>query len=106
MHDDHEPTSWRDDLRVDMVHEFLSQIVAVAEVAEVTMPHIVICRDGAAGTVSCAAGTVSYAGPFPDGLSALVHAERESALDRALNDGGQLTFTVAALYPGIGDDVV
>ncbi|RZI80895.1 MAG: hypothetical protein EOO67_19055 [Microbacterium sp.] len=99
MHDDHEPTSWRDDLRVDMVHEFLSQIVAVAEVAEVTMPHIVICRDGAAGTVS-------YAGPFPDGLSALVHAERESALDRALNDGGQLTFTVAALYPGIGDDVV
>lgn len=90
-HDDH--TSWRDDLRVDVVHEFLSRIVGAAALAEVEMPHIVVCRDDETGSVS-------YSGPFPDGVTALVFAERESAIDRELNADSPLGFSVAALYPG------
>ena len=92
--DDHDEdtTSWRDDLRVDRVHQFLSEAVSAAEAAEVDLPHVVICRDEQTGAVS-------YSGPFRDGLAALVHAERESAVDRALNDGELLQFEVVVLYP-------
>lgn len=89
---DEDSTSWRDDLRVEVVHEFLSRIVGAAEIAEVDLPHIVICRDGDTGAVS-------YSGPFATGMAALVFAEQESAVDRELNDGDHLCFTVAALYP-------
>ena len=92
--DDHaeDPTSWRDDLRVERVHQFISEAVSAAEVAEVDLPHVVICHDDESGAVS-------YSGPFRDGLAALVHAERESAIDRALNDGQLLRFEVVVLYP-------
>lgn len=89
---DEEHTSWRDDLRVEVVHELLSRIVGAAEVAELDLPHLVVCRDDDTGSVS-------YSGPFPDGISALVFAEREAAVDRELNEGARLRFTVATLHP-------
>ncbi|MFL6059968.1 MAG: hypothetical protein ACJ72E_01960 [Marmoricola sp.] len=92
MYEDDETSSWRDDLRVEAVHEFLSRIVSAAELEELDLPHIVVCRD--AGT-----GAVSYSGPFRDGLDAMVFAERESVVDAELNDGDCLSFSVAALYP-------
>lgn len=92
MNDEDDPTNWRDDLRVEIVHEFLSGLVGAAGVAEVDMPHVVVCRDDETGAVS-------YSGPFPDGIAALVFAERECAIDRELNDGAPLEFSVAALYP-------
>jgi len=85
-------SSWNDDDRVEIVHEFLSRIVGAAEAAELDLPHIVICSD-------TDTGAISYEGPFPDGIAALVFAERESAVDQELNDGVPLTFKVAALYP-------
>jgi hypothetical protein len=91
-HYDDEHSSWQDDLRVDRVNNFLSELLSSAGVAEVDMPHIVVCRDDESESVS-------YSGPFPDGLTALVFAERETELDRRLNDGDPLTFSVAALYP-------
>ncbi|HET6153924.1 MAG TPA: hypothetical protein VFE15_13300 [Marmoricola sp.] len=84
--------SWAEELRIEVVHEFLARIVGSAESAKLDLPHIVVCRD-------IETGAVSYSGPFPDGVSALVFAERESAVDRELNDGEPLSFGVAALYP-------
>lgn len=84
-------SSWQDDLRVEVVQEFLARALATAAVAELDMPHIVVCRD-------TETGSVSYSGPFATGLAALVFAERETAIDRALNDGAPLEFGVAALY--------
>lgn len=76
----------------DVVREFLVHAVGAAAVAEVGMPHIVICRDSETGAVS-------YSGPFRDGIAALVFAERESALDQALNIGEPMQFSAAALSP-------
>ena len=90
-HDDAE-TSWLEDLRAEVVHQFLTEIVRAATIAELDLPHIVVCRD-------TETGSVSYSGPFPDGFRALVYAEREGAVDCELNDGAPLRFDVAALYP-------
>lgn len=92
MQHDESGGSWGDDLRSEIVREILARAIGRAAVAELDMPHIVICRDDATGAVS-------YSGPFPDALEALVFAERESALDRALNIGEPMRFSAAALYP-------
>lgn len=84
--------SWRDDLRFEIVREILARAIGRAAVAELDMPHIVICRDETTGAVS-------YSGPFSDALEALVFAEHESALDRSLNIGEPMRFSAAALYP-------
>lgn len=84
--------AWREDSGSEQVEEFLARALGAAAVGEVDLPHIVICRDEETGSVS-------YSGPFPNGLTALVFAERESALDQALNDGDPLRFSAAALYP-------
>jgi hypothetical protein len=76
----------------DSFRDFLDRVVSAAEAEELDLPHIVVCSDKRTGSVS-------YSGPFRDGVAALVFAERESAVDRALNDGDPLTFSVAALYP-------
>jgi hypothetical protein len=92
MSQDGSERSWAEDLRFEVVHDFLARIVGSAESVELDLPHIVVCRDDETGAVS-------YSGPFPDGVAALVFAERESAVDRELNDGEPLSFGVAALYP-------
>lgn len=86
--------SWRDEICSANVYELLARAIGAAEVAEVEMPHIVICRDEETGVLS-------YSGPFTDGLEALVYAERESAVDRALNAGEPMRFSAAALYPAL-----
>lgn len=88
---DDEHTTWRDDLRVEVVREILNKALGVAGVAELELPHIVISRDEETGSET-------YSGPFPDGLTALVFAEREVAVDRELNEGVPLVFRVAALH--------
>ncbi len=80
------------DARREFLREFLVRAVGSAAVAEIDLPHIVVCRDEETGALS-------YSGPFPDALAALVFAERESVLDRELNDGEPMRFTPAALYP-------
>ena len=90
--DSREHSSWRDDIRLDAVHEFLTQAISAAGLEEIDREHIVVCRD-------TETGAVSYSGPFADGISALTFAENESALDRDLNDGVPLSFSVAALCP-------
>jgi hypothetical protein len=92
MYEDDQDSTWADDLRCEVVHEFLTKIIGAAETAELDLPHIVVCRDDQTGSIT-------YSGPFPDGVTALVFAERESALDRELNDGEPLNFGVAALFP-------
>ncbi len=91
--------SGRDDFRGELLREFLVRAVGAAAIAEVDLPHIVVCRDDETGAVS-------YSGPFPNALAALVFAERESALDLALNDGPPMRFLAAALYstPAAGPD--
>ncbi|RNL62957.1 hypothetical protein EFK50_14630 [Nocardioides marmoriginsengisoli] len=74
------------------IHEILARIISAAELVELDQPHIVVCRDEATGSVS-------YSGPFTDGLAALEFAERERAVDVELNEGDPLSFSVAALYP-------
>lgn len=84
--------SWPDGFSGELVREFLAKAVGAAALAELDLPHIVICRDSETGAVS-------YSGPFPDAVSALVFADRESALDQELNDGVLMRFSAAALYP-------
>lgn len=91
MHIGDDDTTWSDDMIVEVVHAFVSDAVGAAAREEIDLPHIVVCRDPESGAVS-------YSGPFPDGLAALVSAERESRLDRVLN-GGSMDFSVAALFP-------
>jgi len=69
----------------------VESVLCSIEAAELSLPHIVITRDGHTGRMS-------FAGPYPTSLEALVAAETESRVDR---DGGAsgLTFQVAALYP-------
>jgi hypothetical protein len=92
--DDDDTRSWQDDLRVEAVQELLARVVSAAERDELDLPHLVVCRDEQTGVTS-------YTGPFRDGLAALVFAERESLVDRGLDDGDPLLFSVAALYPAV-----
>ncbi|MGO4258507.1 hypothetical protein [Marmoricola sp. RAF53] len=88
-----------DDRRPDIPDEALHALVAraVGEAAreEIDLPHVVVCRDPQTGTVT-------YAGPFRDGLAALVHADRESRAEQG-DDGVPFEITVAALYPARAD---
>jgi len=84
--------SWRDHLATEMIHDFLSRAVAAAAGEEIDLPHIVVCSDRETGAVS-------YSGPFPDGLTALVAAEREATLDRRGITEAPMEFSVAALLP-------
>lgn len=89
--------AWRNDFRLELFHEFLVRAVGAAALAEVDLPHIVICRDDQTGTTS-------YSGPYPDAMAALVHAERERVLDASLGEDEPMRFSVAALYPSAAPD--
>ena len=81
---------WRDDLATEIMHAFLSRAVAAAAREEIDLPHIVICRDRETGAVS-------YSGPFPNGLTALVVTEREADSERRAGGVSTMEFSVAAL---------
>lgn len=60
-------------------------------IEELDHPHVMVCRD-------LSSGFISLAGPFPDGFSALLAAERDArSLSGAEGDG--LEFSVLPLYP-------
>ncbi|MBO9522854.1 MAG: hypothetical protein J7518_15075 [Nocardioidaceae bacterium] len=89
MHRDDD--GWREALYGEVVRGFVSDAVGAAAREEMDLPHLVICRD-------TETGIRSHAGPFPDGLSALVFAEREHASERAAGNH-TMSFEVAALFP-------
>jgi len=76
----------------ETVRELLSRAVTAAEMAELDLPHIVVCAD--VGT-----GLTTYSGPFADALAALSFAEEEAALDGSVFGESDLRYSVAALYP-------
>lgn len=93
MHDaGDDDTSWQQDLRIERARLDLFDILSAAAADEIDLPHLVVCTDPETGTVT-------YQGPFADAMTALVRAEHESIVDRNLNDGPPLVFTVAAIYP-------
>lgn len=92
MHTGDDERAWNEDMLVEVVHAFVSDAVGAAAREEIDLPHIVVCSD-------LETGAVSYSGPFRDGLSALVFAQRESDLDRTANTGRPMQFSVAALFP-------
>lgn len=81
-----------DDRMLDVLRDFLTRAVSEASREEIDLPHIVLCRDRESGAVT-------YAGPFPDGLAALVFAEQESRADRRSDRATPMQFSVAALLP-------
>lgn len=86
-----------EDRRREGVPELLARVIGAAAVSELEVPHIVVCRDHETGVVT-------YSGPFPDAVAALVFAERERVLDGELNSGAPLGFGIAALFPGADHD--
>lgn len=92
MQRDDDDATWKDDLLVEVVRAFVVRAVSGAAVAEVDLPHIVVCRDPETRTTS-------YSGPFPTAVDALVAAEREGAEDRRVGAGPPMEFSVAALFP-------
>src|SRR5689334_21450551 len=73
----------------------LARVMHELEVAELTMPHIVIARasDGTAH---------SYSGPYSSAVAALEAAEREHQGELAAGGTGEVTFSVAPLYGPVG----
>ncbi|MGE0166684.1 MAG: hypothetical protein AB7I40_06585 [Nocardioides sp.] len=71
------------------VYERLMATLVNEEVGSLMRPHIVVCssRDTA---------MVCYSGPYPDGLSALIAAERDA---RQVFDDLDLHFQVSPLLP-------
>jgi hypothetical protein len=59
---------------------------------ELDLPHIVMCRDQSGMYVS-------YFGPYPSAVEAMVAAEIEGEIEREAAGGMPVTFHVAALYP-------
>jgi hypothetical protein len=87
MHDEEE-TTWRDDLVVEVVHDFVARALCQISLEELDLPHVVICHDDESGLLT-------YAGPFGTAMEALVAAEAESTESA----GTQLRYSVAPLYP-------
>jgi len=85
-------TDGNHELRLEILREFLTGVVARTEMAELELPHLVVCSDER-GEVT------TYSGPFPDVLTALAYAESEAASCSTDPSSDDLTFTVAALYP-------
>jgi hypothetical protein len=86
--------AWRDDSDGGRVPDALGNFVVGMGVAEVDLPHIVLCKD-ARGT------TASFSGPYPSAVEALVAAELEQRIEAEADGPDALTFHVAALYPAL-----
>lgn len=79
-------------LAVEIFREFLSNVVSANEAAELDLPHVVVCTDPCSGMKT-------YAGPFPDAVSALTYTETCTSTDGPASDGLPLHYSVAALHP-------
>jgi hypothetical protein len=86
---DREPGDYFFDTASWTIRSRTEEVLVENEVRSIDGPHVVECR--VVGT-----GIVSYAGPFANGISALLHAEAES---RTLHDDDAFVFTAVALVP-------
>ena len=74
----------------------LPEVVCLSDgpLDEMDLPHIVMCRDPSGLFVS-------YFGPYPSAVEAMVAAEIEGEIEREAGGGMPVTFHVAALYPAL-----
>lgn len=86
--------AWRDDSERRPLPESIRSFAVDMGVAEMDLPHIVLCRD-ARGV------TASFSGPYPSAIEALVAADLEYQIESESDGAESLTFHVAALYPAI-----
>lgn len=74
--------------------ERIARIMYSMEIDEIDMPHVVVTT-----IAGCALAT--YSGPYASGLAALAVAEAECRADLAAGGTGDVSFSVAPLYPGL-----
>jgi hypothetical protein len=74
--------------------ERIARIMYSMEIDEIDMPHVVV-------TNIAGGALATYSGPYPNGLAALVVAETERRMDLAAGGTGDVSFSVAPLYPGL-----
>lgn len=74
--------------------ERIARIMYSMEIDEIDMPHVVVTN-----IAGCALAT--YSGPYSSGLAALAVAEAERRMDLAAGGVGDVSFSVAPLYPGL-----
>lgn len=86
--------AWRDDSDNAGVPAALGSFVVDMGVAEMDLPHIVLCKDRR-GT------TASFSGPYRSAIEALVAADLEQRIEAEADGSDSLTFHVAALYPAL-----
>ena len=79
----------------DMEH--VARIMYSMEIAEIDMPHVVL-------TTVAGCPSVTYSGPYANGLEALTVADAEHRAELAAGGSGEVTFRVAALYPAADVD--
>jgi hypothetical protein len=86
--------AWRDDSEPRPMASALGDFMVELGVAEMDLPHIVLCRDSKGATAS-------FSGPYPSAVEALVAADCEHRLESASDGIDAVTFQVAALYPAL-----
>jgi hypothetical protein len=86
--------AWRDDSDKGWVDAALGNFLVEMGVAEMDLPHIVLCKDARGATAS-------FSGPYPSAVEALVAADIEHQIESASDGPEALTFHVAALYPAL-----
>lgn len=86
--------AWRDDPDRGQVHAALGNFMVEMAVAEMDLPHIVLCRDSRGAPAS-------FSGPYASAIDALVAADIERQIESESDGQEALTFHVAALYPAL-----
>lgn len=86
--------AWSDDSDPRLVAGDVGDFIVELGIAEMDLPHIVLCRDSKGVTAS-------FSGPYPSAVEALVAADLEHRIEAASDGAEALTFQVAALYPAL-----
>jgi hypothetical protein len=86
--------AWREDPDGGQLPAALGNFVVEMGVAEMDLPHIVLCRDSRGVSAS-------FSGPYPSAIEALVAADIEQQIESESDGQEALTFHVAALYPAL-----
>lgn len=85
----HDSARWRG-APVEDLAELLINALTSDAVEEMDHPHVVVCTDRISQTVS-------YSGPYEDGLAALVAAERDHQTEKTADPSNSLSFSVVPL---------
>jgi hypothetical protein len=86
--------AWRDDPDRVQLPAALGDFVVEMGVAEMDLPHIVLCRDSRGVSAS-------FSGPYASAVEALVAADIEQQIESESDGQDALTFHVYALYPAL-----